>query len=226
MFSLIFGTLKLYDKTLFWVITRPNCALYSRAVLCLYVPGFQRQVLEHVPKSKWIPLTKFQWVPRTNTSSVNFVGTLILLRIPQRANLGTCCSFRKCNWNTENYAYSAYNLQIPLTLCWFRSEFADSIYSCGFRHSLSLLNTHKIICSWIHQVFSVFHTHTLLKISQSYLLFWEQFLAIQCLSYLSMESKTTVKIKEKKQFCGLRDKFEVCLLRNPPKIHKIHRLAS
>ena len=29
-------------------ITRPNCALDRRTILCLYVPGFQRQVFKHV----------------------------------------------------------------------------------------------------------------------------------------------------------------------------------
>ena len=29
-------------------ITRPNCALDKRTILCLYVPDFQRQVLKHV----------------------------------------------------------------------------------------------------------------------------------------------------------------------------------
>ena len=29
-------------------ITRPNCDLDRRTILCLYVPGFQRQVFKHV----------------------------------------------------------------------------------------------------------------------------------------------------------------------------------
>ena len=29
-------------------ITRPNCALDRRTALCLYVPGFQRQVFKRV----------------------------------------------------------------------------------------------------------------------------------------------------------------------------------
>ena len=29
-------------------ITRPNCALNRSTILCLYVPGFQRQVFKHV----------------------------------------------------------------------------------------------------------------------------------------------------------------------------------
>ena len=29
-------------------ITRPNCALDWRTILCRYVPGFQRQVFKHV----------------------------------------------------------------------------------------------------------------------------------------------------------------------------------
>ena len=85
-------------------ITKPNYALDRRTVLCLYVPGFQRQVIEYVPKCKWIPLTKLEWIPltklewipRTNTCNVNFVGTLILSRILQRKNIGNCSGFRKC----------------------------------------------------------------------------------------------------------------------------------
>ena len=33
---------------IFFVITRPNCALDRSTILCLYVPGFQRQVFKHV----------------------------------------------------------------------------------------------------------------------------------------------------------------------------------
>ena len=32
------------------IITRPNCALDRLTILCLYVPGFHRQVFEHVKK--------------------------------------------------------------------------------------------------------------------------------------------------------------------------------
>ena len=35
-------------KTLHFCITRPNCALDRSTFLCLYVPGFQRQVFNHV----------------------------------------------------------------------------------------------------------------------------------------------------------------------------------
>ena len=77
-------------------ITRPNCALYRSLILCLYFPGFQRQLFIYVPKCKWIPPTKCQWIPRTNSCNVNFVGTFILLRIPQQANLASCSGFRNC----------------------------------------------------------------------------------------------------------------------------------
>ena len=33
-------------------ITRPNCAQDRRTILCLYVPGFQRQVFKHVKEMK------------------------------------------------------------------------------------------------------------------------------------------------------------------------------
>ena len=59
-------------------ITRPNCALDRRTILFLYVPGFQKQVLTYVSKCKWIPQTKFQWIPHTYTCNLNFVGTFIL----------------------------------------------------------------------------------------------------------------------------------------------------
>ena len=36
------------SKKLSGILTRPNCALYWRTILCLYVPGFQRQVFKHV----------------------------------------------------------------------------------------------------------------------------------------------------------------------------------
>ena len=71
-------------------------------ILCLYVPGFQRQVLKYVPNCKWIPQTKFQWIPHTYTSSVKFVGTFVLLRIPQQANIASCSGFRNCKWIPQN----------------------------------------------------------------------------------------------------------------------------
>ena len=49
-------------------------------------------------------------------------------------------------------------MRILLTICGFRLQFADSTYSCGFRDSLTLLKTYIIICSWILQTGSQFHT--------------------------------------------------------------------
>ena len=144
-------------------ITRPNCALDRCTILCLYVPGFHRQVLEHVPKCNWNPLTKFQRIARTNTFNVSFVGTPIMLRILQRAKIYVAVSdsanvrgVRKCEWIPQIYtdsaklcgfrlqfADSAYNLRNPLTICGLRLQFADSAYNlripltvCGFRDSL------------------------------------------------------------------------------------------
>ena len=71
-------------------------------LLCLYLPGFQRQVLKYVPKWKWIPQTKFQWIPHTYTCNVNFVGTFILLLIPQQANIASYSGFRNCKWIPQN----------------------------------------------------------------------------------------------------------------------------
>ena len=70
--------------------------------MCLYVPGFQRQILKYVIKCKWIPQTKFQWIPHTNTCNLNFVSTLVLLRIPQQANIASCSGFRNCKKIPQN----------------------------------------------------------------------------------------------------------------------------
>ena len=83
-------------------ITMTNCALDRSTILFLYVPEFQRQVLKYVPKCKWIPQTKIQWIPPTYTCNVDFVGTFVLLRIPQQANIVNCSEFRKCEWIPQN----------------------------------------------------------------------------------------------------------------------------
>ena len=82
-------------------ITRPNCALDRRTILCLYVSGFHRQTFKHVLKCMWIPLTKLPWIPRTNTCNVNFVVIFVVLRSPQQANIASCSVFRKCKWNPQ-----------------------------------------------------------------------------------------------------------------------------
>ena len=50
---------------------------FKCTVLCLYFPGILRQVFKHVPKCRWIPLTKFPWIPRTNMCSVIFMGKTV-----------------------------------------------------------------------------------------------------------------------------------------------------
>ena len=76
----------------FWKMDR-------RAILFLYVPGL------HVAK-----LTKIQWTPRTKTCNVVFARTLVLLRIPQRAIMGSCFEVRKIE-------------RTPCTICGFRLQF-------------------------------------------------------------------------------------------------------
>ena len=83
-------------------ITMPNCALDSSTILCLYVPGFQRQVSKLVPKCEVIPQTNFQWIPHTYTCNVILVGKFVLLRIPQQANIASCSGFRNCKWILQN----------------------------------------------------------------------------------------------------------------------------
>ena len=73
-----------------------------RTILCLYVPGFRRQTFKLVPKFQWIPLKKLPWIPRTNTCNVNFVGTFVVQRIPQQANVASCSGFHNCKWIPQN----------------------------------------------------------------------------------------------------------------------------
>ena len=47
---------------------------------------------------------------------------------------------------------STYNLRIPLTVCGFHLQFADSAYSCGFRNSSFQLYTCLFICLWIPEI--------------------------------------------------------------------------
>ena len=91
---------------------------------------------------------------RTNVCNVNFVGTLVLLRIPQRVKTANCCGFGKLKRISQFYADTAYNLLILLTICGILSQFIDSTYnlrftdcnySCRFHDSLNLLNTSIIL---------------------------------------------------------------------------------
>ena len=77
-------------------ITRPNCAVARLTVLCLYVPGLQRQVFKRVPKCKCIPLRNFPLIPSPNSFNLISVGILDFYRIPQLAKVGSCSGFRKC----------------------------------------------------------------------------------------------------------------------------------
>ena len=63
------------------------------------VCGIHEQIIIYVFSK--LKLSKFQWILRTKTSNVNFVGTFILLLFPQRANVGSCCRIRYCNWNPQ-----------------------------------------------------------------------------------------------------------------------------
>ena len=84
-------------------------------ILCLYVPDFQRQVLIFVPKYKWIP--------HRNTFNVNFVGTFVLLRIPQQSNIASCSGFRNCKWIPQNLSGIRKYKWIPQTVSGFQILF-------------------------------------------------------------------------------------------------------
>ena len=105
------------------IITRPNCALDRSTLLYLYVPGFERQVLKYVPKIKWVPQTKFQRISHTYTCNVNFVGTLVLLRIPQQTNIASCSGFYNCKWIPQNVSGIRKCKWIPQIVSGFRNLF-------------------------------------------------------------------------------------------------------
>ena len=99
-----------------------------RKIWCLYVPWFQRLMFKHVPKCEWTPSTKFPRILPTDTSNVNFVGTIVLSRIPQQEKLpivlvsATASELRKSKWIPQIYADST-------NLCGFRLQIAENTYS-------------------------------------------------------------------------------------------------
>ena len=175
-----------------FLVFQPS-ALDRRTILCLYILGFQKQAFKHVPKCKWVPLTKFPWIPRANICNVIFVGILNLLRISQRAAIAGCSEFRKRSGFRKSeriqqiYADSAY-------LRGFSLQFADFTYSCGFR-TAEIYWTHILLFAYgFHKLIRI--PHVLLRIPQN-CLFLEPFWTIQGFNCLSMESKTTNNIKKK-----------------------------
>ena len=109
------------EQNLLNFITTPNCALDRSKFLCLYVPGFQRQVLKYVPRFKWIPQTKS---PHSYTCNVNFVGTFVLLRIPQQANIASCSGLGNCKWIPQNVSRIRKCKWVPQTVSGFRIFFS------------------------------------------------------------------------------------------------------
>ena len=105
---------------MFFSITRPNCALDRRTILCLYVPGFQKLIFKHISKCKGTPLTKLPWIPRTYEYNVNFVGTFVLLRIPQQANRASSFGFHNCKRIPQNVSGIRKCKRIPQTVSGFR----------------------------------------------------------------------------------------------------------
>ena len=87
--------------------------------MCLYVPGFRRQVLKYVPKCKWIP--------HTYTCNVNFVDTFVLLRIPQQANISSCSGFRNCKWIPQIVSGIRKCKWIPQTVSGFQILFNTEV---------------------------------------------------------------------------------------------------
>ena len=118
--TLFFELIPLFHQN---IITRPNCALDRSTSLPLYVPGYQRKVLKHFPKCKWIPQTKIQFIPHLYNCNLNFVGTLVLLRFPQQANIACCYGFRNCKWIPQRFSGIRKSKWISQTVSGFRILF-------------------------------------------------------------------------------------------------------
>ena len=93
----------------------------------------------------WIPKlsgfqTKFQWIPHTYTSNVNFVGTFVLLRIPQQANIASCSGFLNCKWIPQNESGIRKCKWIPQTVSRFRILFDTEIAYEQLKAELELLS--------------------------------------------------------------------------------------
>ena len=118
--------------------------------------------LQTFPKSKWIQLTKIGQIPRTNICDEKFVGTLVLLQNPQRANIGNCSGFRKCKCFSVNlcklclqFADSAYNFRNPLRVCIPLTvahsqplKFTKDVYYYLFKDSTNCSGFRKLACFW------------------------------------------------------------------------------
>ena len=119
------------------------------------------------------------------------VGTLVLMRTPQQANIVRSSGFRKWKRIPQMQVHSSH-------LCGFCLQFVDSTYSCGFHDSLSLLNSYTIICSWIPLTvphFAIFIADSTNFVAHSVKLpVFGAIFEIQCFSYLSVESKTAKNI--------------------------------
>ena len=125
------------------IITRPNCAMDRSTILCLNVPEFQRQVLRYVPNCKWIPQTKFQWIPQQLNLTIQMFYHLFV-------DSTNCSGFHKycCGFPKFAYFWSDFEWYNDLGICLWNpkqhrrskksSNVADSatkliLACCGFR---------------------------------------------------------------------------------------------
>ena len=92
-FSHVYPIATLRGQTVHWI--------GAQFCVCMFLDSIDK-TFKHVPKCQWIPLTKLPSIPRTNTCNVNFVGTFVVPRIPQQANIASCSGFRNCKWIPQN----------------------------------------------------------------------------------------------------------------------------
>ena len=134
---------------------------------------------------------------------------MILLRIPQRANIGSCSWFRKCKWNAQVNADSAYNLRNPFTVWGFQLQLRIPRQPILIKYiSYYLFKDSKNLFRF---------PHILLLIPQIFP-FSEQFWAIQCFSFCPWNPKQQRRFKKNSNFadsgtkliivsCGIRLQF-------------------
>ena len=92
-------------------ITRPNCGHWMGAPFDVCRPLGSREKSFNMFQN----ISDFQFYHSFN---VNFVGTLVLLRFAQRANISSCSGFCNCS----------HKLRIPLIFCGIRLQIVDCAY--------------------------------------------------------------------------------------------------
>ena len=77
---------------------------------------------------------------RNDSCNVNFVGTFVLLPIPQQANIAGCSGFRTCKWTPQNLSEIRKCKWIPQTVSGFRILFNTEFAYAQLKAELEFLS--------------------------------------------------------------------------------------